>query len=749
MSKKIYYVLTSKPYNVISTESILDLIILLYNGDAEFISSDQQKDLNLPNNYNNIIRKKISLITERVPLYDIMSNHIYLINNNNVFPRIHYDNYRIIDKNFLNSLNKKKILDDFDKDNIRILSHYDLKILYQTYAKLFYESYVINSFITACQRPSFHSGMDHISPYYTINELYYLAYDWNLTSDPKLSQKQINIFCKEISKHDIQAKTLLAHQMYMYDTKTIGLIKYYSLYGSYYMNLYLRNTRCYLLEEKRTYENCIRNYDMENQIKIMVNAIKNAPKFYKNHTVYRFVEKDDYLKDLNVGDIYHDPSFMSTTRNPFYYKENYGFGKILIKIKIPKNINGIGLCIEAYSNFPNEEEIILLPASMYKIIKIVDISDIDQSNISLKEFHNNFNLKVDKKYEFEWIGNHYLSYLDAKTDIHLPYAQVPELSKININEIFQDINIKYMDFSERFIYFKDKYVNVNNQFMVSINNINYIFNISSYDSTSVYKDFFYYETSDGIMVTTSNPKYGNINLILELGPNIHINYYFRYSITDSSESTNLNKKEWIHWLCLFAYIVGSRTITIHSNYIILYNEDDDVTTKQNKTRYPLSQDIYIYLKHKKKMYNFNEIIPNFEYYDLDNLFNYSTDEFIKKTDQNELYRITQKSNIKNMGDLYIYIAENFPKFIKFVEEKIDLIFEPKRNPFRNTSYDLDAWQYLYNNNLINQIPPEREFQKNRNFKKIIGKEKIIKFKNRLRTFLLKDNDSKTSLIRKI
>jgi hypothetical protein len=37
-----------------------------------------------------------------------------------------------------------------------------------------------------------------------------------------------------------------------------------------------------------------------------------------------------------------------------------------VRIKIPKNIKGVGLCIESYSNFPDEQEIILNPLTKLK-----------------------------------------------------------------------------------------------------------------------------------------------------------------------------------------------------------------------------------------------------------------------------------------------------------------------------------------------------------------------------------------------
>lgn len=727
-----YYVPISSPYQIESTEYIDDFVTMLFNGSIEFINDEQRKQLKLPENYIQSVRENISLYSERVPLYDISSNHIFLIHRDNVYPRIYFENYRFIDQNFYDDLQNIKKPTSIDKNNLRILSHYDLSKLYTTYMKIFYDSFVVNSYITHCQRPSFFSGMEHIKPYYTINELNYLAYDWNLTNKLSLTTSEINSFCKKISQYDIPAETLLDHQMYIYDSKAIGLVKHYSLFGSYYMNYYLRKNKCCLPGEINDDMTIVRNLYLENQIEIMIRLIKNAPGFTKSHTVYRFVETDDYLKHLNIGDIYQDSSFMSTTRNPFYYKENYAFGYILIKITIPKKIKGTGLCIEAYSNFPNEEEIVLPPTTRYRLVNYIE-------NQELEKFQNAFGIVAKKKYEFEWVGNDYIDKADFEIKIDIPNSIIPKKNFVDLKELIDDDNIKNLSISDRLKYFRDTYSSVNNQFVCQIGNYEYILNFEAYNSTSVYKPFFYYEINDGIMVTTSNPKYGNINILMELGPEIHVNYYFRYSVTDPSIVVDLNRSEWIEWLSVFAYVIGSRNVIIHSNYVLQYDKSDTIKQKQMKTRYTFSQNIYLYLKNGTKFFEFDEVVPNFDYARLDYLFGYNVFDAIKPTDRDELYRITQSSGKSNMGDLYIYIIENHPKLIRSIEDKMDIVYNynDNINPFKNISYNLDAWRYLYDHYYINHIPSEKEFTiKKGSFKKLIGSKKIVKFQNRLRTYLM-------------
>ncbi len=161
------------------------------------------------------------------------------------------------------------------------------------------------------------------------------------------------------------------------------------------------------------------------------------------------------------------------------------------------------MSIEAYSNFPSEEEIILPPTSRLRLERVIEKST---------EEHLLIEKQVQRKYEFTWIGNDILE--NNKIVIDMPNAYEPTIKNINLMEIINDVNIKYISIVDRLSYFRDTYVNINNQFISTINNHDFIFNFESYDSSSVYKPFFYYEISDGIMITSSNPRYGNINILL-------------------------------------------------------------------------------------------------------------------------------------------------------------------------------------------------------------------------------------------
>jgi len=708
-----------------STTSIDEFISLLSSHQISMPSKNEIP--NLPE-----IRRSLSEYSERVPLYDIKSNRIFLVHRSNIYSRIFRDDYRFVDQHFYDELLKLKNPSEYDQQNIQILSYYDLNLLYETYLKIFYESFVLDSYITHCTRPSFQAGMKHIKPYYKSTEIYYLAYDWNLTKQVTLQENEMRKLCKQIQKFDIPAQILLDHQMYIYDQKAIGLVKNYSLFGSYFINRYLRNYRCCMMEDSSDNVKGYANPALENQITLMINLIKNAPAFSQSYTVYRFIDNDSYLTHLSSGDIYQDPSFLSTTRDPVYYQNNYSFGYILIKITLPANTKGIGLCIESYSNFPEEEEIILPPTSRYKLLKVTE---------QTADYHDviELNKRVQKKYEFELVDNSYLT-TDKITLKKNPNWITPKITNIDFKDLRTNEDIVYTSISERLNNFTKYYLNENSQFGSTIGKTEYTFILESYNSSSVYKDFFYYTTPNGLMCYSSNPHYGNINIMLELDVEIHVNYYFQYSISDSSQQLELSRSEWTDWLSLFSFAIGSKTVVIHSNYVLgNIDPNDSITKKQNKSRYTYSDNIYQYLKNGKKIFdNITGITPNFDYEQLDILELSPLNKILHPTDKDELYQISLNSATLNVKDFYLYIIDNYPQFIKLTESKISQLYAPEVNPFTHISYTLDAWTYLYEKQLIHHLPSQKEFSvKKGSFKNLIGDTKIPQFKNRLRSYLLK------------
>ena len=358
----------------------------------------KKKDMNKLSQYENLI-----------PMYDIRSERIYPINKENLYERLLISDYRFINSEIYDWIvylyNKYKDNKDRSvifKKNLTIMKNYNLNILLDTSYKTLYKySSDLGLKISICKRNSFNKYVEHLNPYYSKIELIKLGQNMNLIkhniSTQDLLNKDIHYnICLKISHNDISYEEIEKHHEYIYDNNIISWICFFSYTGSFIFNNYLRDG---------IYINDI----LYNGLYKLVKAINNAPKLNDITSVYRFIWDDDYINNLNIGDIYIEKGFLSTTRDPFYTPGLLGhFGLILIKINIPKNMKGLGLLIENYSLFQNEEEFLLPPYTKLKLIS---------KNEKFKYYHINniFEKLINKKYEFNIIDVTFFLHVDLET----------------------------------------------------------------------------------------------------------------------------------------------------------------------------------------------------------------------------------------------------------------------------------------------------------------------------------------------
>jgi hypothetical protein len=377
-----------------------DAINKLYYTLANLPNISEIDEYNKKNNTTFQLEKMkeiISSTTSAVPLFDIVSQNIYLIQANQVFEYVKDKYYRVANEKIYNFLKQNyektesKKLKNIIEKNINFLNNYNFDILFNTYLKVIYtNSNQIGKNITDCKRISFLPYLN-ISPYYSRSEIINMALNLKLIKPDTTfyDSDKLNNLCLDLVKHDISNKIILEHQLYIEKNNAQHIIYYYTFYGSQYYNKYLRNN------------SNIQDDIMENNIKKLNSLIKKAPSFSSDVYVYRFVHNDDYLENVHVKGIFTENSFISTSRNPFYNEKEHVFGKILLKIKLPKNKQGIGLCVETYSLFPSEQEIILAPGKL----KLINKVDSNNPNDDFTYFHIDVNAQksIYKKYEFEYI----------------------------------------------------------------------------------------------------------------------------------------------------------------------------------------------------------------------------------------------------------------------------------------------------------------------------------------------------------
>lgn len=672
---------------------------------------------------NELIEKKkeISRLDNSIPLFDIYSKNIYLINSSNVYSRIIFHHYRLPNKKILNMLKStlETLLKSEKKDfyleklqkNINFILNYDLPILEQTYFKVFYLSQPITSDLTSCIKPSFIPFIT-TKPYYTKSELINLALNMDLKIDSKTIES--DDVCSLISSNEISAREILTHQIYIKENIAKAYIQLYSLLGSYYWNYYIRNK-------------CFKDEFVEKQIDNLYSIISKAPEFEKDYWLYRFISNDDYLSHLIPGDLFEEKSFISTTRNPFYDPKNNLFGFILIKIKIPKKKEGVGLCIESYSMFGGEEEVLLNPS----VLKLVSIKD------NYHYYHPNVNAskRIKKLYIFE--------YVESITTLPSLIAKSYEINPNPIPKIdWLNTVLDGDDFASKVYYFYRVMLPIYNNkryFYSDIGNKTYLFQAFYLDDNPVYEKYFFLQKKDAvkeeIYFVLQNEDTGEINLFIELRDVISVNYINKFL----GSKQILLDEDIIKFISSMGHFFGIDQIIIHNNYEsyniiasnLLKDYKDNILSEDNPDNHIVSLYSGDFKYYNADLINFIEKkllkykgIAGISY----NLKKHHID-FLSKTNAIDLFNYVEKTplfNILNklikaslnksykLIDFYLYIHYNFFYLLNELDQLIafynnDIFITSDSNPWLNSYFILNSEEYLYEKQLI---PSMKTFKTN-------------------------------------
>lgn len=670
-------------------------------------------------------KNAISKIDNKVPLYDTFANNIFLIDKYDVYERVNNQYYRFPDKKIIKEIktalknHKYKSNDELEKRTFRkltmmnnFMSYFNLKILYRTYIYVFYTySKYVGEEILTCKRKSFLPQFYHIKPYFTKTEIINMSKN---IGEINVNESQLNTLCKLVRENEIGYDILLAHKKYMIKTGSLGLIQYYTLQGSGVMNPYMRNMGIY----KNT-----RSEYFDKMIKPMWNLVLNAPEFNNKYTFYRFVKTDDYLQNLKIGDSFMENGFMSTTRNPFYKSEFHQFGFILLKINVPVNRAGVALCLETISHFPEEQEIIFPPRSIFKLIK-------KDENCIYYHTDEKFNGKIKTKYEFDWIENKPINFIKTNSDFDTEMIDFLKIKKSTDKLLRDKIN-----------YFEATHVNRAKQFSIKLGNVELVVLTEKYDSTKALKNFYAIGTTDGYALYAFYNNY--ILFFIELGTIndqtcMHVNYCAKYNSIDIDNK--IKDDDLMLFYSSVAYYFGVYNVTIYANYkscdmtttttnntitrledgdtnsdinvdaVNIESENDDTNTKLFGGSYCV--DFYQYITSKTKKYaDINvlniELKSTFSYFDLDLLKTISPNKILEKND-NEIYQVYTKlykntKNNDNICDFYVWLKETRCYLIDKLVDSVDKILGAQ-NPFKNASYKLDPITYLYNRKYIATYP---------------------------------------------
>jgi hypothetical protein len=537
--------------------------------------------------------------------------------------------------------------------------------------------------IIFCKRPSFNKYIHNTKPYYTSIEIVNLALNMGFKFDIKSKDFNIMDLCKLVNDNDINYKIISNNQQYIINKNLLGIIQYYTVQGSFFVNSYLRN-----LVNYNTH-----NTFLDEIINPMWNLCINAPEFDKDYILYRFITDDTFLNGINIGDIFYDDGFMSTTRNPFYKSEDYQFGFILLKIKIPKGQKGTGLCVENISHFPTEQEILFAPKTKFKLIS----RDSD-----IVYYHTDLNIssKIKTRYEFEWIGTENAE-INKKKYIG---------STKSIDFLLEINNIPSGNLDDRIDHFISNYVDDLNRFICKIGKNEFLTSIESYNSIGAYKNFYAIETKNGFSMYSIYKNY--LLFMIELGminnvSQMHVNYYVKYNTLNKEDI--FTSKEFIDFIGSVGFYFGVDKVFIYPEYKpCIYGKTKLELKEMTQLTGNYCVDFYKYLKNKEKRFFINDInnidlYSLFSYYDLDILYDMSPDRIFDRSDD-EIYQIydkTYKINYpkSNIAEYFIWIIENKCYLIEFFIKKLEKLYK-KNNPFKQDIYILNPNNYFYNKNKV-------------------------------------------------
>jgi hypothetical protein len=621
---------------------------------------------------------KLSKYEDQVPMYDIYSQKIYPINKTNIHYRLIDSHYRFINEEvyrWLTQLYDKYIDDDIKgpklKYNLSVLDNYHIPTLIETSYKTLYKfSPQLGLAVSICKRNSFNPFVNHLTPYYSKLELIKLGQNMNIIKSKVLPEELIDMdihynICKKVSYDDVSFDEIKNHHIHIMKSNMASWICYYSWTGSFLFNKYLRHSN-----------NLPVGYTGINNI---TRCIQTAPALERDYDIYRFIWDDSFLMNLKEGDIFIDKGFLSATRDPFYSPGlNGNFGLILLKIKLPKNIKGVGLFIENFSLFPKEEEILLPPNSKLKLIS---------RNNDFKYYHTNpeFERLINRKYEFELVGNNLVGN---------NFTKFPEQKKVKEYYDMKKLETSGMDRVDMIKKFIQKYA-TNSMIPIKYGSHEYMIYYQWFDSTntSSYEKFYYNKVKDGMLFTLMDSN-GYPYLNIELGGELAVNYlntmYFGNNI-----SVSHNVEDYIEMI----YCIGK---LFHYKKALLFNEYKSYV--EFNSNYPetnhifLAQNLYNaslykYLKTQTKTSTNPFITYPLGYWYVDEYFN-------KKVIEEIIDRIPPElKTVKNNKDMLIEIIEKYFYLYPKVSSLMD------RNIIKNNYTQFNIYDKMVAEGLADNFKP--------------------------------------------
>lgn len=710
------------------------------------------------------LKEDLSKIDNKIPLYDVYTENLYLIERNKIFDAVFKDYYRFPTNKLINQLlekqkenkkylaKKKDVLVKRENEKItlikKFMDNFNNNTLLKTYINALYDTDILGKSITLCRNPSFIPAFKHIRPYFTKKEQECAGLNNKIIDkderNKELPDNKLRDICHFLSNYVLDADNLVRHHNYIIENNLTGIIQYYSMQGSYTLNEYLRNESI----DTSTY--------FDNITKILSDAICNAPKFDKDIYIYRFIA-DDYVDNIKIGGTFSDKGFMSCSRNQFYKMntKNDTFGWNLMKIKIPKEFSV--LCIETVSQFPSEQEVILPPNTVLKLQSKNNKNIYYHPSKEVQE-------KINAIYEFivvEEPKKYTINKKIMKEEIPIFNFDILSESKIKGKKLNTYSN------RDTIIHFIINNTNSFNLFKSKIGDNYYTMIAEEYNSLSTYKPFYAKQTDNGFCIYSLDNKTNSFLFCLEITENkMYVNYNVKY---DNDKMVKMiTNDDFIDFLCRVSLYFNVQKIIYYCDYIYcnsIINDTKDSSSVNISSAY--CNDIYSYLKKGIKKFKFIDSnfkpTPAFTYEMLDILKDVNVKDILfKKTNKqrdNKVYYIfheeymVNKNHKNNCRDFLIWLIENKCGYVDDFISCLSIIDEYKVfNPFFNDYYIFYPIEYMIESRIIKQNPYVNIYSREEIFDDInrFAGKRITRFKQSGEKYRRKNNlvldDSYVSLL---
>ena len=509
MNFKLYDINSKKILNTKINDSTK---IKILNGEVRILTESEYGKSSKPKytEYKKSVKEEISKDKDKLPLYDITNSKFFYTKRYNVYYMIKELSFRPLNRDledFLKKIDDKKSY----KKLFDIMQNYDYEILERLLLKfIYYDTKDIGADVTYHKNPAYIEYL-YIRPYLKRSSIINTALNISVLKidDLPLSSERLEKTYNKIKGVLFDSSEIVSHMKHTDKNSANSIIKFYTMYGSYFLNSYLRMPNDIAYDQH-----------LENMINTLTNTINTSPKLKTDKVIFRFIYDDYFLENVSVGDIYTENSFMSCTRKPSSSSKNQEFGQILLKIHLPKNIEGVCLSIESDSVFRREKELLMAPGSKLKLISVN--SDVD---FYIQDKYINRNIK--KKYEFKYIG-HEKYKLKEHENLEIPI----------IDFIRDDILGRTLD--DKIKYFWKKCSETRRFYLKLPDNKLKLFYCNRYDSSSFYSKFFYYKITNGLYIFSFDDNAPNVmDCFFEMGDEVIVNYPTRFLNINDNIDVNM------------------------------------------------------------------------------------------------------------------------------------------------------------------------------------------------------------------